>query len=49
VSISSLGVGARFTLLRQLSVDTQFSSARRALPDSVKGGGRFTLSAILQF
>ena len=49
VSISSLGVGARFTLLRQLSVDTQFSSARRALPDSVKGGGRFILSAILQF
>jgi hypothetical protein len=32
-----------------LSVDTQFSSARRALPDSVKGDGRFTLSAILQF
>jgi len=49
VSISSLGVGARFTLLRQLSVDTQFSSARRALPDSVKGGGHFILSAILQF
>jgi hemolysin activation/secretion protein len=48
-AISSLGVGARFTLLRQLSVDTQFSSARRALPDSVKGGGRFILSAILQF
>ncbi|WP_295498137.1 ShlB/FhaC/HecB family hemolysin secretion/activation protein [Sphingorhabdus sp. EL138] len=48
-AISSLGVGARFTLLRQLSVDTQFSSARRALPDSVKGDGRFTISAILQF
>jgi len=48
-TISSLGVGARFTLLRQLSVETQFSSARRALPDGVKGSDRFTLSAILQF
>lgn len=48
-TISSLGVGARFTLLRQLSVGTQFSSARRALPDGVKDGGRFTLSAILLF
>ena len=49
VTISSLGIGARFTMLRQLSVDTQFSSARRALPDGVKSNGRFILSAILQF
>ena len=48
-AISSLGAGARFTLLRRLSIDTQFSSARRALPDGVKSGGRFTLGAILQF
>ena len=48
-TISSLGIGARFTLLRQLSVDTRFSSARRALTDGVKSGGRFTLGAILQF
>ena len=48
-TISSLGVGARFTLLRQLSVETQFASARRALTDGVKSESRFTLSAILQF
>ena len=48
-TIASLGVGARLTLLRRLSIDTQFSSARRALTDGVKSGGRFTLGAILQF
>jgi hypothetical protein len=48
-TISSLGAGARFTLIRRLSIDTQFSSARRALTDGVKSGGRFTLGAILQF
>ena len=48
-TISSLGAGARFTLLGRLSIDTQFSSARHALPDGTKSGGRFTLGAILQF
>jgi hemolysin activation/secretion protein len=48
-TIASLGVGARLTLLGRLSIDTQFSSARRALTDGVKSGGRFTLGAILQF
>ena len=48
-TIASLGVGARFTLLRQLLVDARFSSARRTLPDSVKSGGRLIVSAVLQF
>jgi hemolysin activation/secretion protein len=48
-TIGSLGGGARFTLLRQLSIDTQVASARRTLPGGVKNDARFVLSAILQF